>query len=188
MKHNVHFLEGERVLLRPVVASDVTEEYCTWLNDSEVNQFLETRFVPQSLEEIRRYVDQKSGKTDEIFFAICLKDNGRHIGNVKIGPINWLHGAADISLFIGVKEFWGRGYAAEVIRMVTEYSFDRLNLHKVTAGCYDNNQGSAKAFLKAGFAIEGKLRKHLFFNGGYVDKVCLGCLRSDYPQRSCEER
>jgi len=178
MRNNIHFIEGARVFLRPVEQSDVTKEYCSWLNDEQVNQFLETRFVPQTLEMIGQYVEQKTGKTDELFFAICFREDGRHIGNTKIGPINWVHGVADISLFIGEKSLWGQGYATEVIRMMTAYAFDRLNLRKVTAGCYDNNQRSAKAFLKAGFTEEGRLRQQLFSKGEYVDRICLGCIRS----------
>lgn len=57
------------------------------------------------MENIIKYVKYLNGKTDEIFFPICIKENDKHIGNMKIGPMNWIHRFADISLVIGEKEY-----------------------------------------------------------------------------------
>ena len=166
-------VEGQRLYLREVNLSDVNENYWKWLNDPEVNQYLETRYIPQSLENIKSYVESMDGNPDEVFWAMCLKENDQHIGNIKLGPLNWYHRRADISLFIGEKEQWGKGLASEVISMVTNFAFNSLGLNKVSAGCYDVNIGSAKAFQKAGFEIEAELKNNLFFNGKFVSELCL---------------
>ena len=57
------------------------------------------------------------------------------------------------------------------------YAFDKLNLHKVTAGCYAPNKSAIKAFEKAGFVQEGLRKAHCFYEGGYVDDVFLGLVR-----------
>lgn len=49
-------LESNHVLLRRVQAADVNENYHRWMNDPEVNRYMETRFRPQSLDDIRSYV------------------------------------------------------------------------------------------------------------------------------------
>src|SRR5205814_2669717 len=103
------------------------------------------------------------------------KDNDQHIGNIKLGPIHWIHRYAEIGLLIGEKSCWGQGYASEAIRLVTTYAFERLNLHKVTAGCYATNVGSVRAFEKAGFVREGVRPRHCFCEGTYVDLILLGC-------------
>jgi RimJ/RimL family protein N-acetyltransferase len=56
---------------------------------------------------------------------------------------------------------------------VTDYAFNKLNLHKFTAGCYDANKGSAKCFQKSGFSIEGQRKNHYFCDGAYVDAIVL---------------
>lgn len=175
-----YFLAGSRIFLRNVNINDVNERYYQWLNDHEINKYLETRFIPWSLENISQYVKRFDGKMDEPFFAICLLDNNEHIGNIKLGPINWYHRNADVSLFIGEKRLWGKGYGKEAIALVTKFAFERLNLNKLKAGCYIDNVGSIRAFEKCGYQREGLLREHVFSSGIETDLVLLGILKREF--------
>lgn len=170
------YLEGERIYLREVRPSDVNENYYRWMNDPEIIRYLESRFYPSALESLHEYVVGKVGDRENVFFAIVLKDSDQHIGNIKLGPVNWIHRVADIGLMIGEKKAWGKGYATEAISLVTRYGFERLNLRKLTASCYDDNQGSARAFQKVGFFLEGARKQQCFSEGKYVDVILLGIL------------
>jgi RimJ/RimL family protein N-acetyltransferase len=174
------FISGERIYLRDVRPADVGPHYYRWMNDPEITQFLESRFFPNSLASLEAYVKAKQGAMDEILFAVLVKDGRQHIGNVNLGPINWIHRYGDIGIMIGEITVWGKGYATEAIRLITGYAFNTLNLHKLQAGCYGINQGSIKAFQKAGFEIEGVKKKQVFCNGGYMDLVVLGRLNRRY--------
>lgn len=175
-----HFIEGSGIYLREVRLSDVNENYYQWLNDPEINQFLETRFLPQSMHNIEEFVRSKDGNSNEVLLAICDKTSSKHIGNIKVGPINWIHRYADVSLLIGDKAFWGKGIATEAIQLVSHFSFNVLNLHKLKAGCYEKNVGSMKAFEKAGFEKEGLLKKLWMLNGTFQDQVLLGLCAEDF--------
>ena len=83
----------------------------------------------------------------------------RHIGNIKLGPIHWLHRRADLSLFIGERKYWGQGYASEAIALVRDWAFRELDLQKLNAGIYSGNHGSRRAFEKCGFELEGTCGK-----------------------------
>jgi len=169
------FLEGERLYLRVIRSSDVNDAYYPWMNDPETTQYLESRFFPNSKESLLEYVKSfQSGNQDSLFLAIVLKEKHRHIGNIKLGPINRSHRFAGVGILIGEKDCWGKGYASEAIALLAEYAFRTLTLHKLIAGCYEPNQGALKAFKKAGFQIEGVRKKHRFFNGKYVDNILLG--------------
>lgn len=176
------FVEGTSVYLREVRESDVNENYYNWLNDPEINQFLETRYFPRSLDNIRGFVKNMDGNSNELFLAICDSATDKHIGNIKLGPINWTHRFAEISLLVGDKTYWGKGIATEAIRLVTELAFYRLNLHKVKAGCYAQNIGSRKAFEKVGFELEGVMKKQWIVNGEYQDQLYLGLCMEDYKR------
>ena len=63
-------------------------------------------------------------------FGIFLGDEFKHVGNIKLGPINSYHKRAEIGLMIGDKSVWGKGIATKVIRMVTHFGFSELNLLK----------------------------------------------------------
>ncbi len=171
------FLSGQHVYLREVRISDVTESYYRWMNDSQITQFLESRFYPNPAEKLSEYIQSQKADPNSVFLAIVLKENHRHIGNIKLGPINWIHRFADVGIIIGEKDCWGKGYASEAISIVADYAFDVLNLHRLSAGCYKMNQGSVKAFEKAGFNIEGVRKSHFYFQGEYVDDILMARLK-----------
>jgi RimJ/RimL family protein N-acetyltransferase len=176
-------LEGERVYLRSIGLDDVNETYCRWMNDSVVNKYLESRFYTHYLKTLKDYVCRIQEDKNNVFFAIILKDRDRHIGNIKLGPINTIHRFADIGILIGEKDCWGKGYATDAIRLVVEYAFNKLNLHKVTAGCYAPNKGSLKAFKNAGFSQEGVRKNHCYYQGEYVDDILLGLVNSKFKHQ-----
>jgi len=76
------YLAEESLYLREVRISDVNENYYNWLNDPQVNCYLETRFIPQSHENIKEFIRKLDGNVNEPFFAICLRENHQHIGNI----------------------------------------------------------------------------------------------------------
>lgn len=170
-------MQGKRIYLRKVSPDDVNEAYCRWMNDPATNRFLESRFYPHSMETLREYIVNKQGDNLNAFFAIVLNDGDRHVGNIKLGPIDSNHRLADIGILIGEKDCWGKGYALEAISLIVDYAFNTLNLHKMTAGCYAPNKGAIRAFEKAGFVQEGLRKAHCFFEGEYVDDVLLGLVR-----------
>ena len=172
-------IEGNRIYLRESELSDVNQTYVNWLSDPEVNQYLEIRHKVQTMDSVHDYVKQKIVKKDELLFSICLNKNDIHIGNIKLGPVNLIHKYAEISLFIGDKNEWRKNLATEAILILSNYAFDILELHKLTAGCYANNIGSIRAFEKAGFIIEGTWKSHYLCDGEYVDRICFSLMNNE---------
>jgi RimJ/RimL family protein N-acetyltransferase len=103
-----------------------------------------------------------------------LREDARHIGNIKLGPINRHHGTGDIGLLIGERSEWGKGHACEAIALFADYAFANLGLAKLTASCYSDNEGSRHAFLKAGFVEEGRRLAQYMSCGKRQDGVMLG--------------
>jgi RimJ/RimL family protein N-acetyltransferase len=170
------FIDGKRIYLREVRQDDVTESYHCWMNDTQITRYTESHYYPSSMESLRKYVDEKQKSRDEIFLAIIEKKNNSHIGNIKLGPINWIHRVGDIGILIGEKDCWGKGYASEAIGLIVDYAFNILGLHKLTAGSISLNKGSVKAFQNNNFEVEGVRKKHAFINGSYVDAILLGLI------------
>ena len=177
-------LQSSRLLLRALEPRDINATYLSWLNDPAVNRFLETRFLPQSLESLQAYWHSHRDDPSSPWFAICLASEGRHIGNIKLGPIHWLHRRADLSIFIGDCACWGQGYASEAIAMVCDWAFGELDLHKLNAGIYAGNFGSRRAFEKCGFELEGTLRQEVVSAGERLDVWSLGLPRSRWSPTS----
>ena len=165
------------MLLRPLTSADVTDAYVGWLNDPEVNRYLETRHSPQTRESVAAFVEAVNGRADEHLFGVLL--NGRHVGNIKIGPVHPAHRVGDVSLLIGARDVWGRGVAAEAIQGVSRHALETLGVRKLSASLYAANVGSERAFLKAGYRREGLRRAHYALNGARSDIVELGLTPDD---------
>lgn len=160
---------GEKVFLKILSEDDVDENYLGWLNDNEVTRFIESRWQAHSLEDLKNYVKTINESLDDVLLGIHLK-NQEHIGNVRICQIHPVHRFGDLGFLIG-KKYWNKGYGTEAIKLATEYAFKELNLNKLFADIYSNNVGSYKAFMKAGYVEVGRLKRHFFFEGNYVDKI-----------------
>jgi RimJ/RimL family protein N-acetyltransferase len=176
---------GKHLRLREVTTADVDGPYLEWMNDAQVLRYTESRFTSHSKEDLCDYVTRINTDPDFVFRAITLAETGRHIGNVKLGPIDWNHRFGDIGIIIGAKDCWGKNYAAASIRLVADYAFSVLRMHKLTAGCYAINEAAIKAFMKAGFLLEGRRKAQYFCDGRYVDHVYLGLIN---PADSPSER
>ena len=176
-------LSTKRLILRALEKTDLSANYVNWLNDHQVNMYLETRFCPQSLDSITSYWETHRNDPNSPWFAICLSDNKKHIGNIKLGPINWIHRRADISLMIGDSSQWGKGYASESISVLTGWAFQELGLYKLSAGIYSGNVGSRRAFEKSGYVLEGTLKDEVYSQGKRHDIWRMGCSCQDWkPQ------
>ena len=168
-------LRGNRIELSPVQIQDATDQYLSWLNDVEVNKFLETRWSSQTLETVVSHIEKVSSSPTEVLLKIVVVAEGAHIGNIKIGPIDVNNKSAELSYLIGNKSFWGKGYATEAINLCVDYCFETLGLHKIQAGCFEKNIGSQKALLKSGFELEGRLRQRILdIDGDRQDDLWFG--------------
>ena len=87
-------------------------------------------------------------------FGIFEKKEERHIGNIKVGPVNKEKKVADISYFIGEREHWGKGAATEAISLIVEFSFKKLKLKKLYANSYLQNKASMQVLVKNNFIFE----------------------------------
>lgn len=165
-----------RIYLRQLSSDEVTSDYLNWMNDSQVTQYLESRFYPQTMESIRQFVDDCASDPACLFLAVRDSVTNKHIGNIKLHRIDRRHNSGEMSIMIGDKSFWGKGIATEAIALLTSYAFNVLGLHKLTAECYAVNAGSRRAFEKAGYVLEATRRQQYICNGQRVDAFVLGCV------------
>ena len=175
-------LIGSKLKLVPFKEEHITDTYIGWLNNLEINRFLEVRFVHQTYETVLAYISSFYGDAEKYMWGVYLKSTNDLIGTATLSDINRHHRWGALGLMIGEKEYWGKGYGTEIINLVVDYAFKRLGLHKVTAGTVAANQGSVKAFQKAGFEIEGKAKSNFYLDGKYHDSLYLGITEEDFQK------
>ena len=174
------YLRGKKIYLRSLLKSDLTPRYLSWLNSSEVTKYMETGIFPTIERDLEKFYNKINKSKTDVMFAIVSKKNDLHIGNIKIGNINWIHRFADLGIMIGDKKYWGKGYGQEACKLVVDYAFSRLNLNKLLLGVYATHKPAIRTYQKIGFRIEGVLKKMLNLEGKYVDKIIMGILKDEF--------
>lgn len=170
---------GQNIFLRPLEEKDVGEDYLGWMRDPQVTQYLESRDQTHTLESLREFVRARNASPRDHLFGIFLAADGEHIGNIKIGSIREPHRSADLGLIIGRRSAWGKGYGTEAIALATRYALEQLRLNKLWAGMYAENFGAYHAFMKAGYREIGRFRRHILFNGRYIDSILVEKCRDE---------
>src|SRR5438552_18222176 len=120
LAHKMACAKGSVVLLRPLEHADLNERYRNWLNDPEVTRYTETGTFPSTAEDLENYYRGVTGSKNDVMLAVVDKKSGRHVGNVKLGPIHWVHRCATFGILIGEREFWGKGVGLEATRLMVE--------------------------------------------------------------------
>ncbi|WP_395830118.1 GNAT family N-acetyltransferase [Elstera sp.] len=173
-------LETPQLWLRTLDESAATGPYLAWMQDAEILRFLEARFGRHTPESLADFIHSMNQNPDALLLGMFFKGDdgraGRHVGNIKLGPVNREHARGDIGLLIGDKSVWGRGLATEAIAALTRYAFEQLRLNRLYAGCYGGNDGSVRAFVKAGWAVEARLPRYWRLDDSWADHIILGCL------------
>lgn len=150
------------------------DRYLAWMNDAGTTRFLESRFAPHTHDSLVAYVRAQAADPASMFAGIFLHEADRHIGNLKLGPIDERHGTADVGIVIGEQDCRGHGYAAEAIALITAHATATLGLRKLTAGCYAPNEASARAFERAGWRREALRPAQYLLDGEPADEILLG--------------
>ena len=105
--------------------------------------------------------------------------DGAAVGSAALFGLDWFarHAEAGISL---LPEARGRGIGTTAITQLVEFGFVRCNLRRINLQAIASNIGAIRAYEKAGFVVEGRLREHAWVRGAYEDIVVMGLLRSDH--------
>lgn len=171
------FLTTERLTLRALEPADASQRYLAWLNDPDVLRFRGPKAFPSNYESLKAFIASIPGRGD-LVLAITLRDNGEHIGNVALNTILWVHRSAELSIMIGEKSCWGKGYGREIIRAVTKHAFGNMGLNRIWAE--SPNPGFNSAVKALGWKHEGTKRQALLVDGAFVDIECWGLITAEF--------
>lgn len=170
-------MEGTLVRLRPIAPDDLPR-FVAWIADPEVRRFL-SLYRPLSLNDEERWFEGLGKGADQEIFAIETVE-GRHIGSVGLHSIHPRDRSAEAGIFIGEREYWGKGYGTEAMRLMLGFGFGQLNLHRIFLHVYAYNERAIRSYLKCGFVREGVLRQAVFKNGKYSDVLVMGILQPEF--------
>ncbi len=179
---------GERIRLRAVEREDV-KKFCVWVNDPEVTRHL-TLYLPMSTVDEEHWFDSL-GKRDPnekpLVIEIHDGDGWKMIGNCGVFGIDPISRLGELGIMIGEKDEWNKGYGTETMSLLLRHCFETLNLNRVYLHVYAENLRGKRAYEKAGFVEEGRLREAVYKRGKYDDVIVMSVLRSEWILQTKEK-
>ncbi|MGF9982173.1 GNAT family protein [Bacillus subtilis] len=180
-------LKGKTIYVRPLEVTDAEENLRLQSENRDFfEQFSMIRAddyytVEGQRKRITEY-QERLEKDEEYHFGVFTASDDRLIGTVSLFQI--IRGALQTA-FIGYfldKAHNGKGIMTEAVRLVVDYAFHELKLHRIEAGVMPRNLGSMRVLEKAGFHKEGIARKNVKINGVWEDHQVLAILNPDDEQ------
>ena len=174
------FLIGNRLYLRPLERADAPL-LAAFVNHPETRRTV-LRARPTSLAQEEAFLATLGSSERDVMFGLALHEGGVLVGVSGLHQVDPIGRKAQLGLLIGSSVHWGKGYGTEATRLMLDYAFRTLNLHKVGLQVFSNNPAGRRVYEKAGFRLEGTLREDYFVEGTYVDVHCMGLLRSEWSR------
>lgn len=173
-------LETTRIKLRKMTRED-TRMYHKWRNDMEVMYYTNPSLDVYSLESTEDFVENVIlGASNAKSYFIIDKESETPIGIVSLINIDYKNRNAECIIDIGEKNYWGKGYGSEGMKLILDYAFLELNLHRVSLKVFSFNDRAIHVYRKIGFQQEGQSRQSLYRNGKWYDIIHMGILQHEY--------
>jgi methionyl-tRNA formyltransferase/GNAT superfamily N-acetyltransferase len=171
-------LKAEHTALTTLSIDDLPA-LAVWLNEPE-QMLCNTPYKPVQEGQHEAWFESVQHCNDLIIFGIRLLESKKLIGSCQLHSVNYVHRSAELQTRIGDTSQRGQGYGMEAVRLLLEFAFKDLNLHRVYLHVFSTNTAAIRLYENAGFKKEGMLREAAYINGKYVDLAVMGILRDEY--------
>ncbi|MGI2328290.1 GNAT family N-acetyltransferase [Planococcus sp. YIM B11945] len=174
-------MRGKSIYLRPLQTSDAKAKLELEKDNRKLFEKVSMTRYPDFYTEIIQKeiieigIEQRE-EGNEYTFGIFANDDDRLIGTISLFHI--MRGALQ-KAFLGYaldKAHTNKGYTTEAVKLVVDYAFRKLELHRIEAGVMPNNIPSIRVLEKAGFHKEGIAVKNVQINGKWEDHQVLAII------------
>ncbi|MFC4060462.1 GNAT family N-acetyltransferase [Planomonospora corallina] len=171
-------LTGELVRLRALEPSDA-EALWRWNSDPDVMRWMDEGYPASQAQVAARCEERERNSYDNMLLAIETLGEGRLIGVTRLGDTEPETGRAELDIYIGEKDCWGKGYGTEATRLICRYGFDRMRLHSIALWVVAENAAAIRVYEKVGFVRDGRHRHSFRRDGRWYDQILMSMLEGE---------
>ena len=145
-------IQGERIILRRFRQEDADPMWET-IHDPEFSKLTGTHDT-FTREQIDNYVTAQKNieGIDRAAFIIALANDSRAVGEIVINDVERENRSANIRISLFYHEDLGKGYGTEAMRLMVDYGFKYMDLHRISLGVYAFNPSAIHVYEKIGFS------------------------------------
>lgn len=171
---------GKKIRLRAYRREDMPKAQ-EFMNDYEMRNLLATGVLyPILLEQEEKWYESLISTKDNYSFAIETLEDGKYIGGCGINKIDWNSRVITVGIFIGDKDYWGKGYGTDAMRVLVDFIFSQMNMNKIKLNVFSFNKRAMRCYEKCGFKVDGILRQEIFRDGQYYDDIVMSVLFDEW--------
>ena len=173
-------LRGPTVHLRPWERDDLPLR-ARWLSDARVLTTL-AEAMPFGTDDAERWFERTRVEQGSAWFrfVICLRAGDRPVGAAWFGPVDWVHGTAELGIYVGDPSEWGKGIGTEAMAILLDLGFGWLRLERMWLRVLARNERGLRSYRRAGLVEEGVERAAMLIEGRREDVVLMAMLRDEW--------
>lgn len=174
-------LEGKQIYLRTVSVRDA-EAYYALLFQFELRRLTGTKSM-FTYEQIVAFLENKTHDRSSLLMLIALQDGDEIIGDIALQDMDPTNRSTNLRIMIDSSKHQGKGYGTEALKLMLDYAFGILQLHRVELNVFDYNDRAKYVYEKVGFKTEGRQRDAMFYNHAYYDSILMSMLEYEYREK-----
>jgi RimJ/RimL family protein N-acetyltransferase len=173
-------LKSDTISLTSVTSADLPI-LIQWYQDTEFLRLFDALpAAPKTESSLKEWIDHASTSHNCYLFGIRRNDDQQLLGFVELDGILWNHRVCGLAIAIGEKELRGKGLGQNAMKLVLEFAFHELNLHRVQLTVFDYNSQAIKLYEKLGFKHEGIYRDFIQRDGQRYNMHLYGLLQNEW--------
>ena len=182
-------LENDKIILREISSND-TQNILRWRNSEEVKKY----FCMQEdlTKESHEWWLENIVKTGEVIqYTIYDKEHDVDLGTVYIRNIDKVDCNGEFGIYIGEPSYRNSGIGKSAMKLICDYAFQTLKLHKIYLRVLESNERAISVYLKNDFQKEGVFKEHVYHpQRGFQNLVFMGKLNptDDFSEEKTEEK
>lgn len=171
-------MQSESVRLRPLQKADAPLLY-EWIADHDLI-IHNASFCPVSELNHETWIECiMTKRSNLVIFVIEEIEGDRAVGTCQLVNINWIHRSAELQIRIGDAAHQSKGYCSEALRLLCEFGFTDLKMHRIYLHVLAVNRQAIRNYERCGFGQEGVLREAALIEGKWGDVIMMGHLKTD---------
>jgi RimJ/RimL family protein N-acetyltransferase len=178
-------LTGDLVMLRPVEPQDAAGLLAV---DPETERLTGSRRDGDfTLVNLEGWYATRAGHDDRLDLSIIERASGEWAGEVVLNELSVQNESCGFRILLQGPRFYGRGLGTEATRLVIDYAFGVVGVHRIELQVYDFNPRARHVYERVGFVHEGTMREALRWDGEWVDCHLMGLLDRDWRDWRADE-
>jgi RimJ/RimL family protein N-acetyltransferase len=169
-----------RIKLRALTSTDLDKTF-KWNNQDDISDLYLGHPFPVNPEIEKCWYDKiLTSNFPTTVFGIELVENNLLLGISLLKNINLINRSAEFAIYIGDKEYRGKGLSKEATLETLTFGFHKLGLNRIYLKVLEENEAAINLYLSTGFKQEGVLRKNVFKNNQFKSDLVMAILKDEF--------